>query len=112
MGWLIKTASNLAFDWARERTRQNKFVNERRFTVASPESLPAQDESGVLVSFEKLSAADREILELMLLQGCVPKEAAERLGISSWAAYKRYERALTRLHALMESGQKNPDDEH
>jgi RNA polymerase sigma factor (sigma-70 family) len=50
--------------------------------------------------FDRLSAPNRQILELVLLENRPIKEAAAVLGIAEAAAYKRYERALRRLRAL------------
>ncbi len=103
LGWLIKTATNLVFDWGREKIRQGQYVDKTRHNAAYDESHPAQDASDVLAAFESLSADDREILELVLLDGYTPKKASEILGINLWTTYKRYERALSRLRARVAS---------
>ncbi len=53
--------------------------------------------------FKQLSKMDQVILELTLIKGYSPSEAASELQIGIWTAYKRHERAIKRLRALLQS---------
>lgn len=52
-------------------------------------------------NLSRLEERDRSILELVLIQGVSPKDAAALLDVQPATIYKRYERALKRLEKLM-----------
>lgn len=96
-GWLVRVAGNVLNDWARARWRRESQLRDVD-QVADPfEDTGSPTDMGMLEAFEQLAGADREVLELVLLNDLTPQEAAAKLGISVWATYKRYERALERF---------------
>jgi RNA polymerase sigma factor (sigma-70 family) len=95
-GWLVTVAKNFMFDWMRKE-RRKKALDEEQFANVPEVERGGDDVSAVFEGFKRLSQRDQEILGLILLEGCSPPEAAARLDIQAWSAYKRYERALTRL---------------
>jgi len=100
--WLVTVSRNVMIDWIRKQ-RRVKTLTDEQF-----ERIPDQDQSNadldaVLEGFGKLSSRDQEILNLVLWEGNSPAEAATRLGIEPWSAYKRYERALSRLKHIVKN---------
>ena len=92
--YINKVMLNVTRDWARQR-RANRV---QELTT----ELPAKVQDAVTIlaireAFEQLGGTDREILQLVLIEGHSPPEASEKLGIAKWSAYKRFERALHRL---------------
>jgi RNA polymerase sigma-70 factor (ECF subfamily) len=121
LSWILTIARNLVVDWVRSRKHVRTIDKEKldelataadhlivpdeapldkdqfgQWTVLS--SLPADEADRVFTAIESLSSSDREILEHILLREHTAEEVATQLGISTGAAYKRYERALQRLH--------------
>lgn len=98
--WLSKVSRNVVFDWlrrSRPRSNMSEVLNATTSIVGIGDDSPA-----VMEAFEMLPPKDREILRLMLIEELPAAEAADRLEIGLWSAYKRYERALQRIRKLVE----------
>lgn len=69
----------------------------------SPSKIVAEKERAVRLQelIDSMSDEDREVIALRNFEQLENKEAAEILGLSTDAAYKRYVRAIKRLRALM-----------
>ena len=100
LGWLIRVGRNVLLDWAR-RQRRAPLLSPDDTLAASNEGPPNETEA-LWVGMERLATADREIIEAVLINETSPETIAEKLKISRWAIYKRYERALIRLRKVME----------
>lgn len=99
LGWLVRVGQNALRDWARRGRRS--IASDDLDRVAGPaEPEPGPDDE-LWHALERLASDDRTALELVYVEGLTFPEAAERLGISVDAAYKRHQRALTRLRDLM-----------
>lgn len=100
LNWLIRTAMNVLIDWLRQRRHKvslsDEMLEERQGMIT-----PSEEVDEVLAGLERLPTTDREILELVLIKGISFPEIGDRLRISTWGAYKRYERALSRLRNLL-----------
>ncbi len=94
--WLLTTARYVSL--ARQRNERR-----RRLESIAPESLADQaapDESGVFAirqAIAELPSAERQVVELVLIDGLSYSDAAAALGVSVSAAGKRLQRARIRL---------------
>ena len=95
VNFLSKISKNVVVDWLRQRREVSNA--EARLARTPGGQHFGEDMLAVREAFENLADRDREILQLVLIEDYTPAEAARRLGIGSWSAYKRYERALRRL---------------
>jgi RNA polymerase sigma-70 factor (ECF subfamily) len=98
LGWLIRVGQNLIIDWAR-RGRKSHATPDVDAVAADPPEEGFDDE--LFRALERLSSDDRLILELVVIEERPFPEVASRLGISLDAAYKRHQRALSRLRDLL-----------
>jgi RNA polymerase sigma factor (sigma-70 family) len=99
--WLFRVAHNVLVDWLRRHRGERQTFRGDLVESVVDRKADVEGTSGILEYFSQLPPRDREILELVLLEGHTPPEAAEYLGIQAWSAYKRYERALKRLRDLL-----------
>jgi RNA polymerase sigma factor (sigma-70 family) len=110
--WLNQIGYNLIIDSLRARRRETearKALGQRKPRAPSKEQVERYDE--VYKFHQWLPAAEKEIVELVLVENKDLMEAAEYLEITSAAAYKRYERAIKHLQMLIrEHGSPNVRD--
>ncbi|MFN0060378.1 MAG: RNA polymerase sigma factor [Planctomycetota bacterium] len=105
----VRRERALKRDVYRESTPQPGPVDESLpgLQIAADQSTPSQIAIGVessdrlRIALARLSAADREIIELIDYQDLNFETAAARLGIELKTAQKRHERALARMKELM-----------
>lgn len=107
--WLVTTVRNLALDRTRRRTRRAQIAEEElRYEpaepVLDPESLSwlAREREAVRRALDKLSAAQRQTLEIAFFEGLSYPEIAEREGIPLGTVKSRAARALSALRAALE----------
>ena len=107
--WIFRIATNIWIDMQRSkqsrRTVEEPLVREMEQSVSAPDE-PAderltREEAGELVRsyFSQLSPRQREVLELVDLQGLEPSEAAEALGVTASTARVHLHRARRILRA-------------
>ncbi len=96
---LITIAKRLMLKW---KSKHSRFLREPEEVAAHQQDLKSTQIVEILDAFERLSTADREILELVLLEGLSPSDLSVRLGVSRSTAYKRYERALRRVKKILD----------
>ena len=94
--WIMTMARNLALD-ALRRPAAAPLPEE----LAAPDPLP-EDRLDLERALAQLEETERSVLTLHLSAGLPFREAAGVLGLSLPAAYRRYQRALQRLRALLE----------
>ena len=103
-GWLRRILLNMIRNWLR-REKGSRIVDDphiaERVDLKVPQGGEDHDVAPVFLAYRKLSEQDQLVLQLVLLDESSPRVVARRLGISTWAAYKRYERALARLRIAM-----------
>ena len=88
--WLYRIARNLCYDQLRKSKREQQYAE-------LPVRADSQWEYIELIA--SLSPIEREIVTLKIVGGLSHKEIGSVLGISSRAAQKRYERAISTLRS-------------
>ena len=88
--WLYRIARNLCYDQLRKSKREQSYT-------ATPAQLDSRFEYIELIS--SLSSMEQEIVTLKIVGGLSHKEIGSILGITSAAAQKRYERAISALRS-------------
>lgn len=98
--FLSTISKRVVFDWLRQR----RPVSNTDVILTGAAGIPQYEEEMLLVrdAFEHLPRKDQDVLRLVLIQGYTPGEVGPLLGIQSWSAYKRYERALKRLKQILD----------
>lgn len=97
--WLLATARLTALAVRRRRDRRAS----RSVELARAEELPAasfSDADAVRAALDELPEQDRQVLTLVLIDGCSYHEAADRLGITASATGKRLQRARTKFRTF------------
>jgi RNA polymerase sigma-70 factor (ECF subfamily) len=95
-GWLIRVAHNIAMDKIRMRRSRPAEVAEE----SAPEGVLEDHADAVVTALHvrhvlsRLSPGQRDVLELVYLDGCTAREAAQRLGIPEGTAFSRSHHAL------------------
>ena len=86
--WLYRIARNLCYDHLRKAKREQ-----------SHDEIPAQSDNQFeyIELISSLSSVEQEIVTLKIVGGLTHKEIGSVLGITSSAAQKRYERAISLL---------------
>ncbi len=109
VAWLVTTVRNLALDRTRRRTRRAQITDEELRheppePVLDPESLSwvMREREAVRRALEKLSAAQRQTLEIAFFEGLSYPEIAERENIPLGTVKSRAARALAALRAALE----------
>lgn len=100
--WLFQIGFNLIMDWLRQKRRASNaeyIVRHDKPTKPSQEEVDQLEE--VFKFYTWLPDREKEIVELILIEGLHPLEAGARLGISKAASYKAYERAIQHLRDLI-----------
>ncbi len=115
IAWLVTTVRNLALDRTRRRTRRAQITEEElrhepSEPVLDPESLSwaVREREAVRGALGKLSAAQRQTLEIAFFEGLSYPEIAEREKIPLGTVKSRAARALSALRAALE-GVELPD---
>jgi RNA polymerase sigma factor (sigma-70 family) len=101
VAWVKKIACHLVLDWGRKnrRIQVSGSVDPEAPTTLSPDD--AEEHEEIRKFLEWLGDNEREMLELVYIQGMAIQEAGEYLNLDKWAAYKTHERALEHLHDLL-----------
>jgi len=109
IAWLITTVRNLSLDRTRRRTRRAQITEEElrhepAEPVADPESISwlSREREAVRDALAKLSAAQRQTLEIAFFEGLSYPEIAEREKIPLGTVKSRAARALSALRAALE----------
>ena len=113
MAWLLGVAANCASTQARARLRglavASAVSGRRLLDDDDYERLERQIDAARLApalaaALASLGDRDRELLELVELDGLAPAEAARVVGVQPAAARMRLSRARRRLRAALEAG--------
>ena len=109
--WIFRIAANSWIDMQRsqqsQRTVEEPMVTELEQSVPAPgepaDERLAREEAGELVRsyFNELAPRQREVLELVDLQGLEPSEAAEALGVTPSTARVHLHRARRILRSAI-----------
>jgi RNA polymerase sigma-70 factor (ECF subfamily) len=109
VAWLVATVRNLSLDRTRRRIRRAQITEEELRhepleIVPDPEiiSRTARDREAVRVALGRLSASQRETLEIAFFEGLSYPEIAERENIPLGTVKSRAARALAALREAME----------
>jgi RNA polymerase sigma-70 factor (ECF subfamily) len=115
IAWLVTTVRNLALDRTRRRTRRAQITEEELRhepiePVLDPESISwaVREREAVRGALAKLSAAQRQTLEIAFFEGLSYPEIAEREKVPLGTVKSRAARALSALRAALE-GVELPD---
>jgi len=109
VAWLVTTVRNLALERTRRRPRRAQITEEElrhepAEPVADPESISwlGREREEVRKALGKLSAAQRQTLEIAFFEGLSYPEIAERENIPLGTVKSRAARALSALRAALE----------
>jgi RNA polymerase sigma-70 factor (ECF subfamily) len=115
VAWLVTTVRNLSLDRIRRRTRRAQITEEELRhepiePVLDPESISwaVREREAVRGALAKLSAAQRQTLEIAFFEGLSYPEIAEREKVPLGTVKSRAARALSALRAALE-GVELPD---
>lgn len=102
-GYVCGTARNLIRDQQRSARPRERCAELQPSVAPSPEQDAERSEEQFLVrrAMRELSAPDRLVLLLTLVDGLSPTEIAERLGLKPEAIRQRKARAIQRAKALL-----------
>jgi RNA polymerase sigma-70 factor, ECF subfamily len=102
--WLFGIARRVAADHHRRagrRRRWSRAVAAPAFALPSDIAEAAADHAAVRAAFNRLSARDREVLELRVIAGLSPEQTAALLGKRPGAIRTAQSRALARLRKCL-----------
>ncbi len=89
MAWINQIAFNLMRDFRRRNTRiqivDEMAIEDYRHTL-SPDDIEEYEE--ILKFFQWLSANERDMLEMVLVEGAGIVDAGARINLDKWASYK------------------------
>ncbi len=107
IAWLYRITSRRVADYYRDR--QNTAEYRQEWTNASEESPESDVERAELLvavraGLDKLSARDREIIQLTFFDQASPAEIGAMWDCTTNSVYVRLHRALKRLRAILEDG--------
>jgi RNA polymerase sigma-70 factor (ECF subfamily) len=109
VAWLVTMVRNLALDRARRRTRRAEIVDaELRHEPPPPVLDPEQiswierERAAVRAAMDKLSASQRETLEIAFFEGLSYPEIAARENVALGTVKSRAARALGALRAALD----------
>ncbi|NYF08894.1 RNA polymerase sigma-70 factor (ECF subfamily) [Leifsonia sp. AK011] len=95
--WLLVTATNSARNLSRTARRYRALLARLPASDATPDHAERFDDSTAVAALRSLSAADRQIVTLCILEGFSEREAAEALGVPQGTVKSRLSRAKKRL---------------
>jgi len=104
-GFVQGVARNLANNHLRGVTRRGEapFDEALEATLAARDDREEEDRlAAVARGLEAIAPADREVLQLTLVEGLPPRDIAHRLNLSSDVVRTRKSRALMRLRAALD----------
>jgi len=105
-GWLFKTASNVFYDYLRDKQRQRKLLEAQKRQVISKlaETKQSEDEriDKLQIQLEKLDAETRELIMLRFYSQLRFKEIAAMRGEPIGTTLSKVHRGLKKLRELME----------
>ncbi len=103
--WLLVTTTNLARNAARSTRRYEAFLSRLPRPDDAPDVadgvLDRQADPRLVAGLRTLSATDRRLVALVVLDGLSLTDAAEAVGVSVPAAKSRLHRARARLRAAL-----------
>jgi RNA polymerase sigma-70 factor, ECF subfamily len=109
IAWLVTTVRNLALDRARRRIRRAQITDdelrhEPAEPIADPELLSwlESDRQAVRKALARLSASQRNTLEIAFFEGLSYPEIAEREGVPLGTVKSRAARALAALREVLD----------
>ena len=105
-GFVQGVARNLANNHLRGVTRRAEapFDDTLAATLAARDDREEEERmAAVARGLEAIAPADREVLQLTLVDGLPPRDIAQRLSLSSDVVRTRKSRALMRLRAALDS---------
>jgi RNA polymerase sigma factor (sigma-70 family) len=104
VAWLNSIGYHLVVDWTRSNHRQQKARQALKQVrvEAQAATRTSEDIEEIREFFDWLSPNEQELIELMLIKGLSAVEAGKEMNLSQAAAYKTFERAITRLRDLVE----------
>ena len=109
VAWLVTMVRNLALDRARRRTRRAQILDEELRhepppTVPDPEQISwsEREREAVRGAMSKLSASQRETLEIAFFEGLSYPEIAARENVALGTVKSRAARALGALRAALD----------
>jgi RNA polymerase sigma-70 factor (ECF subfamily) len=115
VAWLVTMVRNLALDRARRRTRRAQILDEELRHEPPPPALDpeqsawgAREREAVRGAMSKLSASQRETLEIAFFEGLSYPEIAARENVALGTVKSRAARALGALRAALD-GTIDPD---
>jgi RNA polymerase sigma factor (sigma-70 family) len=113
-GYICGTARNLIRDHLRSSRPRTEPVEDWPSPAPSPEQDAERSEQQFLVrrALRELSAPDRLVLLLTLVDGLSPAEIASRLGLRPEAVRQRKARAIQRARALLNGVSRTPASGH
>ncbi|MHC4758739.1 MAG: RNA polymerase sigma factor [Planctomycetota bacterium] len=105
-GWLFKTASNLFFDYLRDKQRQQKIfkASQNQFETMVSEASAFEDErlDELQQQLDKIDADTKELILLRFYSGLSFKELSELRGEPIGTILSRVHRGFKKLRELME----------
>jgi RNA polymerase sigma-70 factor (ECF subfamily) len=110
-GFVQGVARNLANNHLRGVTRRGEspFDEALEATLAARDDREDEDRlAAVTRGLEAIAPADREVLQLTLVEGLPPRDIAHRLNLSSDVVRTRKSRALMRLRAALDERPPSP----
>jgi RNA polymerase sigma-70 factor (ECF subfamily) len=100
-GWILRTATNLAYDASRKRRRARWATNPQAGLEFEDVLVDNQLISG---SLRRLPIRQREAVVLHHMAGCTVEETAAAMGISVASASTHLKRAMTALRSTVQDG--------
>lgn len=105
--WLTHIATSVVRDWARaERRREARLDRDADVATASEGYEMPDDQTSELAALrealQSVSEADRELIQMLVLDERPASEVAERLGVTPGALYTRKSRALDKLKGVFD----------
>jgi RNA polymerase sigma factor (sigma-70 family) len=98
VAWLRQIGYHLVVDWMRTNRRSKKAWSIiHQVKSATPTAEEQEQYEELLKFYTWLPPTEKEIIELVLLEGLHPLDAGAKMGLTDQAAYKAYERALVHL---------------
>ena len=95
--WLLVTATNSARNLTRSSRRYRALLGRLPASDVAPDHAEQYDDSAAVAALHTLSAADRQVVTLCILEGFSEREAAAALGVPLGTIKSRLSRAKKRL---------------
>jgi len=104
--WLFKVASNIFYDYLRQKQRREKLLNAKRhqFQTTTPTSERTQtyEFDQLQLQLEKLDADTKELILLRFYSGLSFREIAEMRSLPIGTVLSKVHRGLKKLRQLMD----------